>query len=139
MRGVGSYGVRAPIQRRLSPYLSKQVVTFGEKLDGGLKIPSARNANSCPLKTLKAVAKHGAIFFFEDVVADLDYKVGTHTENVPIERGVVELAQRKTVGNDGLAARVPVREDVGGVEKLRMPQPTHCALFAVGSEHSLTK
>jgi len=37
---------------------------------------------------------------------------------------MVELAQRDAVGDDRLPARVAVRQDVGRLEQLPVPEPT---------------
>ena len=52
--------------------------------------------------SLQAVLEHGPVDFTEDVVTDLDDVVRPNTEDVGIERSVVDLAQRKPVGDDGL-------------------------------------
>jgi hypothetical protein len=85
------------------------------------------------------VPEHRPILLPKNVPTDLDNEIGTNTEDVPIERGMVELAEGKTVGNGRFAQRVAVRQDVGGIEQLHMTQPAHGALFPIRSEHTFSE
>ena len=51
----------------------------------------------------------------------------------------MQFAEREAVGNDGLASGVTVGQNVGGVEKLTMPQPANCTGVTVGVQHALTE
>jgi hypothetical protein len=51
------------------------------------------------------MAEHGTVLLGEDVVSDLDHQIGPYSEDVAVEGGV-DLAQRQSVGNDGLAQRI---------------------------------
>ena len=53
------------------------------------------------MEALEAVAEHGAVFFDEDVRADLDDVVGGNTQEVAVEGGVVEFAEGQTVFDRG--------------------------------------
>src|ERR1700687_907348 len=76
---------------------------------------------------LQAVPKHRTVDLFQNVAPDFDDVVGTHTENRGIECGVVKLAERQSVRNDRLTARVAVGKDVSRVEKLTVTKSTDCA------------
>jgi hypothetical protein len=52
------------------------------------------------------MAEHRAVLLGQYVVSYLDYQVGSHSENVAVKGGVMDLAQRQSVGNDGLAQRI---------------------------------
>ena len=68
---------------------------------------------------LEAVPEHRTIDLFQNVAPDFDDVVGSHAKDVRVKRRVVELAEGESVGNDRLAARVPVRKDVRGFEEAR--------------------
>ena len=74
---------------------------------------------------LETVLEHGAVDLSEDVVADFDDVVRPNTEDVGIERSMVDLAHGQPIGHHWLAAFVKVRKDVCGVEQLHMTQIAH--------------
>lgn len=83
--------------------------------------------------------EHGAIRLGKDVSSDLDVQVGPYAENVPVVCGVMQLAKGETVRDRGLALRVPVREDMRGVQKLTVAKTSYRATFPVGFEDSFPK
>ena len=68
--------------------------------------------NELALEPLETVQQHRAVVLPEDVIADLDDQIRSHSQNVPVERGVVKLAEREAIGDHRLAERVAIREDV---------------------------
>lgn len=88
---------------------------------------------------LEAVTEHRTVLLGEDVTANLNDKIGSYAEDVAVEGGVVDLAQRQAVGHYGLAERIGVRNDVGGVEQLAFAQAANGASGAVGSDDSVTE
>jgi len=68
------------------------------------------------LEALEAMPKHRPVDFFQHVEAHGDLEVGRDADEVAVEGGMVELAQRETVGNDWLPQGMAVREDVGGLQ-----------------------
>ena len=53
------------------------------------------------------MCEHRPIDFCQDVVSYLNYEIGwPNSENANIESRVVDLAERKSVGNPWLASRV---------------------------------
>ncbi|MCI0458172.1 MAG: hypothetical protein L0Z62_14505 [Gemmataceae bacterium] len=78
----------------------------------------ARHVEAGALKPPKAVSQHRPVGLAEDVAADLGRQVGSDPQDEPVEGGVVQLAERQPVGDDGSALRVPVREDVRRVSRV---------------------
>jgi hypothetical protein len=60
--------------------------------------------------------EHRPVDLREDVEAHGDFEVGRDADEVAIEGGVVELAERQAVGNDRLTEGMAVGEDVGGLQ-----------------------
>jgi hypothetical protein len=94
------------------------------------------NDNFLPVHSLEPVQEHRAVDLLEDVRTDLQDQVGTDSDDVRVERRVVELAQRQTIGHDRLAQRVPIGQNVGRVKQLRMVQPAHGACLPVRTQHA---
>jgi hypothetical protein len=65
---------------------------------------------------LQPVSQHRSVDLLEDVRTDLDLQVGPDAEDVPVERCMVDLAERESVGDDRLTSGVAIRQDVGGIE-----------------------
>ena len=80
-----------------------------------------------PVDLLQQVHAHG------------DLEVGRDADEVAVEGGVMELAEREAVGNHRLAQGMAIREDVGGFQQLVMAEPADGAALLVGAEHALAK
>ena len=65
--------------------------------------------------------------------------IGTNAEDVRIEGGVVELAERKTIRNDRLTERMAVGEEVRSVEQFPVPQPADGTGLSVCVENPSTE
>ena len=91
------------------------------------------------LEALEAMPKHRPVDFFQHVEAHGDLEVGRDADEVAVEGGVVELAERETVGNDRLPQGMAVGEDVGGFQQLIMAEPADGAALLIGAEHALAK
>ena len=91
--------------------------------------------NSMAVKPLQAVNQHRPILLLEDVTTDLDDSVRAHANEQPVECGVVELAERKSVRYPRVSAWFTVGHDVGGVEQLVVPEAAKRALSSVRSKH----
>jgi hypothetical protein len=48
--------------------------------------------HSNPIHFLKTMSQHWTVNLVEYVAADFDYEIGTNSEDISIERGVVDLA-----------------------------------------------
>ena len=65
------------------------------------------------------------------VTPHLDQAVGANANEVLVERGVVEHAERKTIWSSRLSA-FPVADDVCSIEMFTMLETTDCALCPIG-------
>jgi hypothetical protein len=86
------------------------------------------------VKVLEAVAQHWSVALVKDVRTDLDDVIGSDAEDVGVERGVMDLAERETVGYDWIAALVLVGKDVRGVEQSVVVQAAHGAAPSIRAE-----
>ena len=67
------------------------------------------------MEALKPVHQHRAITIREHLRIDFNNEVGPDPKHMPIERSMVQLAQRQTIGDGGLAT-FGISDDVGSVE-----------------------
>ncbi|GMR02578.1 MAG: hypothetical protein BMS9Abin20_0916 [Acidimicrobiia bacterium] len=79
-----------------------------------------------------------AIDLIEHILSNLEYKVGPYTEDVGVERGVVDLAHRQPVRHSCLSA-FRMWNDVCSFEELSVSQPTHRMPRPIRAEHCLTE
>jgi hypothetical protein len=86
------------------------------------------------LHLLEPVLEHRTVDLFEQVDGDLDAVVRRDTHHVLVVGGVVDLAERETVGHCGDSAIIGVREDVRGVEQRPVLESAHRALRLVGEQ-----
>src|SRR5690606_39015991 len=91
----------------------------------------ARQDQFLSVKRLNPVDECRAVYFFEDIGPDLERVVGTDTDEVPIERLVVERAECEAVAHHRLAVGARIRNDVGGVQELFVAEPAEGALASV--------
>ncbi len=77
-----------------------------------------------PVDLLEPDREHRAVRFLEYGWAHLDDVVGPNGEEEPIERGVMQLAERDAIRDQRLALGVAVRGDLRCVEKFLMPEST---------------
>ena len=75
-------------------------VALGQEVAIGLEVVGARHVDAPALKALEAMLKHRPVDFLEPGEAHGDLEVGRDADEVAIEGGVVELAEREAVGND---------------------------------------
>ena len=71
-----------------------------------------RQQDGATVMLLKAVGQHRSIRLCEDVATDLDQVVGPYAEDVGIEGGVMDLAEREPIGHDRLTLHMGVGQDV---------------------------
>jgi hypothetical protein len=76
------------------------------------------NVQSLSCYSLEAVLKDRPINFLENVASNFDDTVRPNAENVPIKRGVVQLAECDPVRDDRLTSGMTVGKDVGSVEQV---------------------
>jgi hypothetical protein len=87
----------------------------------------------------QAMLQHGSVALVAQGGAQVDAAVGIDADEVGVEGGVVELAQRQAVVGRGDALFFAVADDVGGVEQLAVAQATDGTALFVGHEHAITK
>src|SRR3989338_9628287 len=83
----------------------------------------------------QAMAEHGPVGLAENGGLHLDVEIGANAEQVAVERRVVQRAEGQAVRHPGLAARVAIGQDVGGLEQLLVAQAADGATLLVGREH----
>ena len=98
-----------------------------------------RENNLMVVELLKPVPQHRTIMLLQNVVPDFDDIVGSDADDVTIESGVVDLAERQAVRNHRLPAGLAVRNDVRRVEKLGVLQVADGTVVAIGVEYHHAK
>lgn len=73
------------------------------------------------------MTEHRPILLPENICTNNYPQIVAYTEDIPVVRRVVELAESNAVWNGGLAERVPVGEDMAGFQELSMPQTAYGA------------
>ena len=99
----------------------------------------ARDSDGLAVQLLDAVAKHRAVNFIKDVFSDLDAVVGGDSDDMVVERRVVDFAQGQAVGHDGFTVLLAVLDDVSGVQEFAVPQVAHGAGFAIRIKYILSE
>jgi hypothetical protein len=74
------------------------------------------------VERLDRVAKGRSVLFEEDIRSHFDDVIRTNPKEEPVKGFVMQMAEGKTIANDGLPLGFFVRNDVGGVEKFVMPE-----------------
>jgi hypothetical protein len=82
------------------------------------------------MKRLESVQQHGAINLIKYVWTDDNRQIGPNTENVPIERRMVQLAQSNAIHDDWRTA-LRIRNNMSRLNELGPLQPTNCAMILV--------
>ena len=82
--------------------------------------------------------QHRAVDLGENREADLDDEIRPDSQDVLVERRVVEFAEGETIPDRGLTSP-GIGQDVCGVEQLSMTQAAHRARLAIGAYDSLPK
>ncbi len=90
----------------------KEIVALRKEVSIWSEVSRTGYANAAILKSLKAVPKHRPVAFLKHVKTNLDLKIRRDTDDVRIERRVMELAERKAVGNHGLSQGMAIRKDM---------------------------
>jgi len=84
-------------------------------------VPPRDDAEWQTVEVLEPLQEHGAVDLVEDVLADRNVQVGTDTEDVPVEGGMVQLAQGHAVRDHGLAT-IGITDAVGSLHQIGAPQ-----------------
>ena len=86
---------------------AEEGVALGQEVAIGLEVVGVRHVEAPALEALQAVLEHRPVDLLEDVEAHGDLEVGREADEVAVEGGVVQLAEREAVGNDVGAAGPP--------------------------------
>jgi hypothetical protein len=128
------------IRRRSGlPGASEDVVSLSEKVTVWFQQRAVRGPDPSSLEALKAMDEHRAVDLIKDISSNVDRQVRRDTENVRVERRVVELAERKPIANGRFALWMAVRQDVSGFEQLRMLQVAHGTTSPIRLEHAFSE
>src|SRR4051812_10486302 len=96
-------------------------------------LETSRQHQSRAVDLLEPMPQHRAVDLGEDVLPNVDACVRIDTHNVRVVRRVMDLAQPETVGDEWLAAWIPILEDVRRIEQLAVAQSANRALLAIGT------
>jgi hypothetical protein len=83
---------------------------------------------------LETVSQHRSVDLVENVLAHLDDVVGPQADDLVVEGGVMDLAQREAVG-DHRCTTERVGDDVGRIQEFDVLQLTHRAGVPVRAQH----
>jgi len=75
-----------------------------------------RNDQPRTVQPLEAVNEHRPVGFREHIRTDLDHEIGAHADQILVERRMMQLAWRETIGDLRLACGVRILGDVSRVE-----------------------
>ena len=70
------------------------------------------------MERLDPVLQHRSVHLLQQVLVYLDHQVWADAEETSVVGGVMDLAERESVGGDRQPARLPVGNDVGGIERV---------------------
>ena len=94
-----------------STRLAEQLIALLEEGCVGPVGGSVRHNQTISLETLQPVLQYRAINFGEHIVAHLDHEVRPDADDVHVEGGMVQFAQRQPVGHGRKAEGMGVQED----------------------------
>jgi hypothetical protein len=110
-----------------------------EQISCGLQVGPPRKDDPCPVESLESVDQRGSVGFGKDVVANLEHVIGAETEEVAIERCMMERAQGDSVLDEWFSGGVRVGDNVGRVKKFLVTEPTERTLALVRLEYPFAK
>lgn len=91
------------------------------------------------MKSLQPVNEHRPVRVVEDILPDFHNAVWPDSDQVSVEGGVMEAAQRNAVRHGRFTERVGVRQNVGRLDQLLAFQPTDCTVELIGPDDSFTE
>jgi hypothetical protein len=95
--------------------------------------------NRLLVESLQSMDQHRTVGFFEHVMTHLDLVVGSNRHQVGVEGRVVKGAQRDSVRHRRRAKRFTITDDVGGLEKLVVPETADGAVTLIRLKYPLSK
>ena len=84
------------------------------------------------MQFLQAMEKHGTIFLFQNILADLHDQIPPDAQNIRVVCGMVNLTQGESIGHDRVSARMAIREDVCCLQQLGVPKASHSTTLSIG-------
>ncbi len=81
-----------------------------------------RHAQLRAVEALQPMDQHGTVDLIEHVATDLDVQVGADTENVSVERRMMQATEREAIRYVWAALRMAVLEYVGRLQELGMTE-----------------
>jgi|RhiMethySRZTD1v2_1073278.scaffolds.fasta_scaffold100855_1 hypothetical protein len=91
------------------------------------------------MEPLQPVFQHRPIRLFENIWANLNDVVRTHTDNLRVERRMMELAQRQPVRDARFTLGIGIGDDVSRFEQFLVSQSADRAVLPIGRQHALTE
>ena len=91
------------------------------------------------MESLKSVNQHRPVLFIEDILANLHDIVWPDPNQVRVERGVMQRAQRKAVRDHRHAERIRVRKDMGSFKQFVATQPAHGTMMLIRAHYPFAK
>ncbi len=91
------------------------------------------------MQALETVFEHRSIALAKDFGLHLDDVVRSHPKVEVIISRMVDLAERDSIGHHRLAARIPIRYDMGGIQQISVSKATKRTLIAIGRQHPLAE
>ena len=87
------------------------------------------------MEGLEPLLEHGAVLVVQEPGRELDRQVGADTEQVRVERAVVDGAERQSVGDLRHAALVAVGDDVRCLQQAGLVKAADRAALPLGRQH----
>ena len=85
------------------------------------------------------MTKHRSVRLLEQPGAHVHDEIGSYSDEVGVVGSVVDLAKREPIGNDRLARRLTVGDDMSGVEQFWMAETAHGTTLRVSAQHPSPK
>jgi hypothetical protein len=99
----------------------------------------SRKPDGLSIETLQAMDQHRSIGLTEHVFTHLNPVVGSDRNQVSIERGVMQRAQRDPVRDGGGTAFIPISNNVRRFQQLITLQSADRTMALIGFQHSFTE
>src|SRR6266849_7916406 len=115
--------------------LADPLVARAQKVHIGPQRLLTRHGNDLTVETLQTDFEHRTVCLTQNVMPDLDLQIGSNTQDVRVERGVVELAQSEAIRNDRFSKRMFVGQYVSCIQQLLVAQSAYGTGFVIGVQN----
>src|ERR1017187_4246459 len=106
-------------------------IPFFEEPTIWLEHVAARNKYPRAVEPLQAVLKHRPVDLFKHIEPHLNSIIRAHPEDVAVECGVMQLAEREAVRHSRLAIGIAGSNDVSSLEPFLVPAAAASAMVAL--------